>query len=114
MDCDLVVESRRCTETRRSIVRPEHSDESLLGRSLRGRDDAVASDILYLVVGRRVFGARHVRRRRCAKLAGRLQDEWFAFRPVRPEREGNQADRILPPMTLQITRFMKPWPNSQQ
>src|SRR5207249_3208049 len=99
---DLIVKSRRRTETGRSIVSPERANKSLFCGPLCRRHNTVATDAFHFVVCGRVFRARHCRRRRNAKLLRRFQDESIALAPVCAESERDQANRILTPMPREI------------
>ena len=99
---DLIVEARRGAEARGSIVSPENSDETLLRSARTWRVDAITAQSFRFGIGGRVFGTIHCRRRWNAELTGGLQNEWNAFAPVRAERERDQADRILAPVTRLI------------
>src|SRR5207249_11801595 len=99
VDDDLIVEARRRAQARRSIVSPENSNKTLFGRACGRCENAVAANRFRFGVGGGILGAVHIRRRRNAKLTGRLDDEGFAITPMRAESERDQADRILAPVS---------------
>src|SRR5437868_3785964 len=104
LDCDLIVEPRRRAETRSSIVSPEDSDEAFFRCAHSRRVNPVASKRFRFVKSGGVFGAVHGWRRRRAKLAAGLNDEWRAFTPVRAQGNRKQTDGVLSPMSREITR----------
>ncbi len=104
VDGDLIVEPRRRAQTRCSIVGPENSNKTLLGRARARSVNAISAESFGFVVSRQIFGVIHRRRRRNAKLAGRLQDECRAFTPVCAQRERDQTDRVLTPIAGHLVR----------
>ena len=106
LDSDLVVEPGRRAKAGRAVVSPKDADEGLLRCAFGGRDDAIAPEALYFVVGGRVLGAVHGRRRRTTELAGRFDDKREAFSPVSAKGQRDQADRILAPMSGEVARGM--------
>src|SRR5436190_17038653 len=58
----------------------------------------------HLVVSHCVVRAGHLGRRRRTELTRRTDHEWNALAPVRAERERNQTDRILPPVSGLVAR----------
>src|SRR5207248_9358173 len=57
MDGYLIVESRRCAKTWRSVIRPKGADECLLRRSLRSGKNAIATKISRFIIGSGVGSA---------------------------------------------------------
>src|SRR5438093_1613608 len=55
--CDLVIESRRCTERRGAVVGPVDPREGLLGGSDRRRDQSVTATLLHLIERGRILCA---------------------------------------------------------
>src|SRR5205807_1744229 len=69
MDGYLIVESRRCAKTWRSVIRPKGADECLLRSSLRSGMNAIATKILRFIIGSGVGSAGQGGRRRREELA---------------------------------------------
>src|SRR5207244_11370783 len=91
---DLIVEPRRRTQARCSIVSPENSNKTLFGRACGRCENAVAANRFRFGVGGGILDAVHIWRRWNAKLTGRLHDERFAISPMRAESARDQCDRI--------------------
>src|SRR5439155_2322486 len=65
---------------------------------------AVTAQALHLVEGGRILGAVESRRRGNSELVGRHEDERPDLAPVRSQREGELADRVLAPLSRLVTR----------
>jgi len=97
LDRDLVVLARPGADPGAAVVAPEDADPGLVGRAHGWRADAVAAEALDLVERGRVLGAVQRRRRRGAKLRGRLQHEGPHASPAGAQRNRIPADRIRTP-----------------
>src|SRR4029077_5269970 len=99
---NLIIESRRRTQARRSIVCPKGADKGLLGRALRRGGNAVATKSFRFVISRTIGGAGKGRWRRRLELSRGLYHERFAFTPMRAQSDRAEADWILSPVTRQV------------
>src|SRR6185436_8781154 len=86
-------------EAWRAVIGPENADKRLFFRPLRARG---ATQVFHFVVCGSVSRAGHIGRRRRAELSRRVDDKGDALAPVGAQRERDQTDRILAPMSGQI------------
>ena len=101
---DLVVEPRRCTEARGSIVGPVNPGLGLFRGSLRRSHEPIATQTLGFVERGRVLHASHRGRGWNPELIGRPHHERCDRAPARAQCERDLADRILAPLPRFISR----------
>src|SRR5947209_14133020 len=96
---DLVVKTRRRTQTWGSVVSPEGPRLGLISAPHRGRCNSIAAHGLRLVVGDGVIRGSNCWGRWSQKFAGRLDDKWGHRVPVRAQRNWTMTDWILSPLS---------------